>query len=307
VLVEPQMPPQAEINGGITIFPYPSLALDETAGARAGWIYCVYAGVDDFNDGVDIFCCRSTDNGWSWSAPVRINDDPRGFTRDQFHPWVVCDEHGILTAIWYDRRDDAGNYLWHIYLSRSIDGGATWEANVRVTDVPSSPGDAFAAREPASGPQLGSGPSVPLARSRAGLIGEYSGVAVRENIVHPVWTDTRNGHQDTYASVFYSPADVDAPVAWAGPRRLRAMPQPADGHVTLELAAPAPPGARLALFDATGRRVRLLGAAEAGPAGAQFLWDGRDAGGRRQPPGVYFVRRVGSDAAAEAARIVITR
>ena len=51
----------------------------------------------------------------------------------------------------------------------------------------------------------------------------------------------------------------------------------------------------LSVFDVTGRRVRTLvdGRMEAGRFDVE--WDGRDEGGRRTAPGVYFVRLQSSD------------
>ena len=42
----------------------------------------------------------------------------------------------------------------------------------------------------------------------------------------------------------------------------------------------------LEVYDASGRRLRRLSAR----AGETLVWDGRDAGGRRQAPGVYLYR-----------------
>ncbi|HVP14385.1 MAG TPA: S8 family serine peptidase [Terriglobales bacterium] len=47
-----------------------------------------------------------------------------------------------------------------------------------------------------------------------------------------------------------------------------------------------PPGARLAIFDLSGRRLREAVLDERGG----FSWDGRDDSGRRTPPGVYLIR-----------------
>jgi hypothetical protein len=48
-------------------------------------------------------------------------------------------------------------------------------------------------------------PNRPLADQRAGLIGEYNGIAAasKGNPV-PIWTDTRSGNQDTYVGVAQS-------------------------------------------------------------------------------------------------------
>jgi hypothetical protein len=56
--------PGNEINGGILVFPYPSLALDETAGPRAGWVYCVYPDA------------AVSSNGWISGAGARPTTAP---------------------------------------------------------------------------------------------------------------------------------------------------------------------------------------------------------------------------------------
>jgi len=286
-------PAQSTINGGITVFPYPSLVLDETGGPRAGWVYCVYPDAAVGGNGMDIWCRRSTNDGLTWSSRVRVNDDVQGLVRDQFHPWVACDETGVLHATWYDRRNDAGNYLWHIYYAFSTDGGVTWSTNERVTTVASSPGNAGRGEEPSRPPLEGTA-SQPLALLMAGLIGEYSGVAVRAGVVHPIWTDTRNGHQDTYASVIVSATAIPAPAggpAAAPVLALRATPNPLvpGGQLHLVLAAPFDRG-ELAIHHVSGRRLRTL---EIGPLPVgenTFTWDGRDEAGRELPNGVYLLR-----------------
>jgi hypothetical protein len=275
--------PQDDITGGITVFPYPSLALDETLGPRAGWVYCVYPDQAVAGNGMDVWCRRSTDNGNTWSAAVRVNDDAAGLLRDQFHSWVCCDERGILTATWYDRRDDPSNYLWHIYMSRSLDGGQTWEPNVRITTVPSSPGDAGLDGQP---DMIGIRPT----GLRAGLIGEYSGVSVREGVIHPIWTDTRLGNQDTYASVLRATAGVEDLVAGVTRMSLRSAPNPSSGEMTLHLLLPAAENVTIEIDDAAGRMVRRLPLG-AIPQGVRTVeWDGRDEAGRALAAGVYFTR-----------------
>ncbi|MDM7916440.1 MAG: sialidase family protein, partial [Candidatus Eisenbacteria bacterium] len=273
--------PQEDINGAITVFPYPSLAMDETDGPRAGTVYCVYADRAIPANGMDVWCRRSTDDGQTWSDRVRINDDAPGLLRDQFHPWVTCDEQGALIATWYDRRDDPANYLWHIYLSRSTDGGLTWETNLRITTVPSSPGDAAnGAGVPSWMPAGEAGlpdprPGLPLAGTRAGLIGEYSGVAVGAGVIHPVWTDTRNGDQDTYASVLRAPASVaGGGAAIAAAPRLDVLPNPSavGSEARFHMSLPAGAVSILSILDVSGREVRRLRATGAGE-GTILSWD----------------------------------
>jgi choice-of-anchor B domain-containing protein len=67
-------------------------------------------------------------------------------------------------------------------------------------------------------------------------------------------------------------------------------PNPAAGSVRLVLDLPVASDALVEVMDLAGRRVRALhrGAAAAGPL--TLTWDGRDAGGRESPAGLYFAR-----------------
>ncbi len=163
------------INGSIWVFSFPALDADITGGENHGNLYVAY--MDRVGSDNDIYFRRSTNQGSSWSSPVRLNDDTYGNGRDQFHPWLVVDENGVITVMFYDRRLDPGNLKYDIYLTQSFDAGATWTENVRVTTVSSDPSTML-----------------------AGLIGEYSGLDVRNGIANLAWTDWRNGDQDTYGA-----------------------------------------------------------------------------------------------------------
>ena len=66
---------------------------------------------------------------------------------------------------------------------------------------------------------------------------------------------------------------------------LRASPNPNRGAVELVVLAPAP--ARIAILDATGRRVRTFPPLAAGESHAR--WDGRDQRRLALPAGLYFI------------------
>jgi len=52
------------------------------------------------------------------------------------------------------------------------------------------------------------------------------------------------------------------------------------------------------VYDARGRRVRLLFDGAAEPGMRALEWDGRDEHGQSAPPGLYFLRAAQGDAVA---------
>lgn len=71
-----------------------------------GDLYVAYD--DNSTDGGDVFFTRSTDGGFTWSGPQKLNDD--GTTRAQFGPAIAVTPDGKhLLVAWYDRRQDGTN------------------------------------------------------------------------------------------------------------------------------------------------------------------------------------------------------
>src|SRR5262249_46338997 len=81
---------------------------DATGGAFNNRIYLVYTEetVAEHND-TDIMVRRSTDDGATWSAAVRVNDDLT--TRSQFLPYITLDRtSGTVAVGFHDARNDTG-------------------------------------------------------------------------------------------------------------------------------------------------------------------------------------------------------
>ena len=99
---------------------------------------------------------------------------------------------------------------------------------------------------------------------------------------------------------------IDEPVAAAQALRLTSHPNPFNPVTKLAYTLPAPGHARVTVFDARGRRVRVLGDGhhDAGPH--SVIWDGRDAAGRELPSGVYF-SRLESTVGAATRKLVLVR
>ncbi len=171
-------------KGGNTIrvnsFPY--IAVDHSNGPRRGWIYITYAARPAAGQAPNIYLVKSTDFGATWSSPIQVNSEPAN--RDQWFPAIAVDPaDGSVNIVYYDSRNYPNNDSTEVYLSRSIDGGNTWE-DIKVSD------------------------RAHLPRAIAGLAtgyqGDYIGIAAKNGVVWPFWNDNRYGwHQAFTAKVFF--------------------------------------------------------------------------------------------------------
>jgi hypothetical protein len=71
---------------------------------------------------------------------------------------------------------------------------------------------------------------------------------------------------------------------------LGGRPNPARGRVEIGFRIPVPSSVRLEVFDVSGRRLRVVADRPFNSGLHTVRWDGRDAGGRAAPGGVYYLR-----------------
>src|SRR5260221_679713 len=139
----------------------------------------VYVGWDTVTSGKSsandvLLLSRSTDRGASWSAPVRVNDDPTGVRKDQFNQWLSVDPaSGSINLSWNDARNDPADIKTDIFFSQSTDGGLSFAPNVKVTTAMSD--------ESAANPCADAG----------NQYGDYEGIVAFRGNIHPIWTDGR--------------------------------------------------------------------------------------------------------------------
>jgi hypothetical protein len=111
----------------------PVTGVDLSAGPRRGTLYVNW--IDERNGDPDVFVASSRDGGETWSAPVRVNDDPLKNGKAQFFTWMAVDPvDGSVNTVFYDRRDTEGT-LTRLTLARSTDGGRTF-VNHKIDQEP---------------------------------------------------------------------------------------------------------------------------------------------------------------------------
>jgi hypothetical protein len=159
----------------------PGLAWDRSGGPHTGRVYLVYT-LEEQNEknNTDIFVQHSDDDGLTWSAPVRVNDDATA--NSQFLPKIALDQTtGHVAVVWYDARRDLGTggtgdtdgvpdddaQFWGAF---SADGGQTFTPNIQISAGTSNAQDAHNGID----------------------YGDYSGLAFFGGVAHPAWADNSN-------------------------------------------------------------------------------------------------------------------
>jgi len=111
------------------------LAIDRSGTATNNNIYMLASVVPPGRSTTDVMFVRSTDGGLTFSAPLKINDDPVNPSKwHWFGTLSVAPNGGRLDAVWYDTRNAANNTDSQLFYSFSTDGGLTWAANVAVSN-----------------------------------------------------------------------------------------------------------------------------------------------------------------------------
>jgi len=141
---------RATLQGNFNSNEFPSLAIDRSPKPSEGNVYIAW------NDGgngfvfdplgeptsyayADVLFTRSTDGGATWSAPIRVNNNPEfpfaasSPRTDQYEPGLAVDQtNGKLGLCFYDRRRDPKNFRIDRECAKSTNQGNTW-SNTRIT------------------------------------------------------------------------------------------------------------------------------------------------------------------------------
>jgi hypothetical protein len=110
------------------------LAVDRSGGATNNNVYMLASVVPPGRSTTDVMFVRSTDGGLTFSAPVKVNDDPVNPSKWHWFGTFAVAPNGRLDAVWYDTRNAANNTDSQLFYSWSTDAGATWAPNVAVSN-----------------------------------------------------------------------------------------------------------------------------------------------------------------------------
>lgn len=151
----------------------PVTACDVSNSPYKGTLYVNWADQRNGVDNTDIWLAKSTDQGKTWSEPVRVNTDES--QRHQFLTWMTIDQtNGYLYFVFYDRRNTEKNYT-DVYLAWSKDGGSTFE-NICISESSFKPN-----------------PKV--------FFGDYTNISVHNGVIRPIWTRLDNTSISLYTAI----------------------------------------------------------------------------------------------------------
>lgn len=173
------------LNGSdFRTFALPALAIDRSDGPYGGSIYVTW--MDHSGPDADTLVTYSRD-GQTWSEPRVVHDDGPASGDDQFMPAVAVGPDGTVDLVFYDTRFDPETHLFDLLYTYSVDGGATWSADLRVSEV--------SVDEQYSHHQNG-----------MVFMGDYIDIDSYDGHTVPTWVDTRNGKADAFIAVIERPA-----------------------------------------------------------------------------------------------------
>ena len=165
----------AQPNWGID--PEAGLAWDTSTGPHRGRVYLVYTDAPNVGSyDTNIYLRYSDNQGATWSAPVRVNDDTG--LNSQFLPHLSLDaSNGMIAVTWYDARNSAANETAQYFGAFSTDSGVSFGGNFQISTGVSNQ-------------------ALSIAALRKADFGDYTSNAFVNGRLVPAWADNSNSTAD---------------------------------------------------------------------------------------------------------------
>jgi hypothetical protein len=163
------------------------VAFDRSGGPFTGRAYLVYTDeAPDESDNTEIMLRYSDDNGATWSAAVRVNDDRTA--NSQFLPRMQVDQTtGRIAVAWHDARNDQGVRGRGSTNAVPNDDTQLWATVVTPTRRGVDVGRNFRVSAGTSNAEA--------AQSRIDY-GDYIGIDFYRGAFYPIWADNSNSTGD---------------------------------------------------------------------------------------------------------------
>ncbi|RLD81717.1 MAG: glycosyl hydrolase [Bacteroidetes bacterium] len=207
----------------------PVTKCDLSGGEKHGTIYVNWTDQRNGTDDTDVWLCKSTDGGNTWSEAKRVNDDPPG--KQQFFTWMDVDQTtGHLWFVWYDRRAYDDNNT-DVYMAVSRDGGETI-TNFKVSESPFLP---FAST----------------------FFGDYTNISAYNNVVRPIWARMEGSDLSIWTAI----VDSDFGIEEEAPSLLsleQNYPNPFKESTVISFKLKQPGMISLRVYDVYGRVVASI-------------------------------------------------
>ena len=110
-----------------------NVAVDRSTGPTRGWAYMLASVDPPGPDPLDVHLIRSVDQGATWTAPIRVNDDPADNGAWQWFGAHSVAPNGRIDVVWNDTRASGQATVSQLFYSYSWDAGDTWSQNVAVS------------------------------------------------------------------------------------------------------------------------------------------------------------------------------
>ena len=247
----------------------PVTCCDLSNGPYNGYIYINYLDSVGTRDR-DVMVVRSTNGGTTWSAPIRVNNDPPG--AEQFFTWMTIDRAtGVIYIVFYDRRNyypPSTNTQTDVYLAYSTNGGTTW-INERISSSPFTPTSGV-------------------------FFGDYNCITAHNGKVRPIWTRLSSGQLSVWTALINFPVGLkninsEIPKSF-GLHQNYPNPFNPVTKFRFDVAPLNPPNGGinnpfvvLKVYDILGKEIATIVNNELSPGTYEYEWDASDLAS-----GVYF-------------------
>lgn len=244
----------------------PRMAVDHSGGPRNGWIYIVSNEINNPPAGSDpdILFHRSTNGGQTWSAGIRVNQDPVNNGKIQYFPAICVDSTGAVDVLYYDDRNTTSDST-DLFISRSINGGDNWYDFV-VSDKRFYP------------------VALPGA---VGFQGDFISIISARNKLFPVW-------MANYLTGIYQIWTTIIDISTIGIQQISSRvpqsyslsqnyPNPFNPSTTIEFSVPKREAIKLVIYDLLGKEISTLVNSELSPGTYKTVFDANNLSS-----GIYF-------------------